>query len=52
MVMLEGHMEYSKWFNMVNGRALGSPFKSIYGVPWIVLASMIGMTIPPLNDLG
>ena len=51
MVMLVGYIESPKWFNIVNGRALRSPLKPICGWLWIVLASMIDMTIPPLNGL-
>jgi len=52
MVMHMEYMESPKWFNMVNGRALGSLLKPIYGWLWIVLESMVAMTIPPLNSLG
>ncbi|KAF3678679.1 hypothetical protein FXO37_04260 [Capsicum annuum] len=33
-----GNMEVSKWFNMVNGKALESPLKPITGWVWIILA--------------
>jgi len=52
LVMLMGYMESPKWFNMINGKALGIPIKPIYDWLWIVLASMVGMTIPLLNGLG